>query len=171
MSDNTVAFKKDRSDQKSRAPINAPQTSTEVSEQLADFDKEITSTLSHLNALIENRNAWADGIEGCREAAVLLKSMQNRLRVTFETANKVEGSLASATAEISQWEKMYSELTLVEKDLRAERDRLRESASRQAIVENELRTEFEKRQATLDKQASSLTNARALVQELVREIS
>lgn len=151
----------------SSANVSAEET---VSAQLGDLNKEVMSTLGRLNSLIDNRSAWADGIDGCREAVTLLRSMQGRLHSIVESTNKVEADLISAQADNARWNKMHADLTLVEGDLRAECARLRETNATVVSAGSELRAEHEKLKAMLTKQSGSLSNVRALAQELVREI-
>jgi hypothetical protein len=96
-----------------------------VSQQLGEFNTEILATLAHLNALIDNRGAWNDGIEGCREAVLLLRSLQGRLYEALESAKKMESAVASTDQAITQWETMYSNLSTAHDGLRTEHETLR----------------------------------------------
>jgi chromosome segregation ATPase len=150
------------------APVSIPSDS--VSEQVIALNAELLETLGTLNALIDNRSAWADAIEGCREGVALLSGAQTQLRAITESARRVESDLTSARAELERWSKMHADLSAVERDLRAECERHRRTHADLSAVERELRADCEKKGAALEKQATSLANARALAQEMVREI-
>lgn len=141
-----------------------------VSDQMTELDGELQGLLGKFKALIENRSAWADGVEGCREGVVTVGNVRRRLQSILESARAVETDLASARAELERWSKMHADLSTVERDLRAELDRYRKMHSDLAAVEHELLAAREKQQATIAAQASSLANARALAQEMIREI-
>lgn len=154
----------------SPAPADKAAASEVVSEQVTELDAELDGLLSQLKALIDNRNQWADGIEGCRAGVTLLTSTKFRLKLIIEGARKIEADFASARAELDRYNTMHAELSAVERDLRAECERYRKMHAELSRVESELRDALEKQQATLEKQATSLANARLLTQELVREI-
>lgn len=141
-----------------------------VSDQVVELNTEVQGLLGKFKTLIDNRSAWADGIEGCRSGAALLNQVQIRLQGINEAARKVESELTSARAELDRWSKMHADLSAVERDLRAECDRHRKAHADLSIVEHDLRTDNEKKRATLDKQATSLANARALAEEMIREV-
>jgi len=142
-----------------------------VSDQLIDLNAEVKELLAKFKTLIENRSAWADGVEGCREGVVLLGGAQNRLQVIVEATRKVESDLASARSELERWSKMHAELATVERDLRAECDRYREAHANLEKVERALRADCDKKRAALEKQTTSLANVRALAEEMIRETS
>lgn len=142
-----------------------------VSDHVVELNTEVEGLLGKFKALIDNRGAWADGIEGCREGVVLLGHARIRLQDLLDAALQVESELTSARAELERWSKMHTDLSAVERDLRAENDRYRKTHSDLSAVERDLRADCEKKRATLDKQAISLANARSLAQELVREIT
>ena len=160
----TPALKKTAS-----AAESAPQDDA-LSTQIAALNAQVLETLSHLNALIDNRGAWNDGIEGCREAVVLVRGLQGQLHEISGQAVQVESDLDSARAEIKQWNKMHADLASVEKALRTENVRLREENAGLLRVEQELSSEGGKKQALIEKQATSLANLRLLAQEMVREV-
>lgn len=145
--------------------------SSPVSDRVVELNTEVQESLTRLNTLIDNRSAWADGIEGCRESVVLLGRTQTRIKEILDAARQVESALASARAELERWSKMHAELATVERDLRAECDRYRQASAELSDAERSLRADCDKKQAVLDKQASSLANARALAQELIREVA
>jgi septal ring factor EnvC (AmiA/AmiB activator) len=151
-------------------PASTSNPSDLVSDQLTELNAEVLDTLSHLNALIDNRGAWGDAIEGCREAVTLLRTIQGRLHEIVEGAQKVESDLASARDESARSNKMYAELSAVERNLRTECERYRKLHADLVVVEQEMRAECGKKQAALEKQATSLANARALAAEMIREI-
>ncbi len=142
-----------------------------VSTQVSELQKQLQDSLARLNALVENRSAWVDGIEGCREGIVLLNQVKERLQAINEDACKQESDLASARAQIERWSKMHSELSAVERDLRAECDRLRDAYADLSDTERNLRAESEKKDATLKKQATSLANVNLLAVEMIREMT
>lgn len=94
--------------------------SESLSDQVSELNKEVQGSLAKLNMLIENRGAWQDGIEGCRESVALLRDTQERLQTIGTTAQSLESALASARAELERWSKMHAELSAVERELRAE---------------------------------------------------
>lgn len=144
--------------------------SAKPSEQLAEINGELLASLGRLNKLIDNRGAWGDAIEGCREAVTLLRSLQGRLHDTLEATHEVESALVSSRDEVARWSQMYADLQAVERQIRAERNQLQEANAGLTAAESELRTQLDKRKALLDKQSTSLANVRALALEMVRDI-
>lgn len=156
---------------KRKAPAQTPSNSGAVSDQVVELNAELLETLGHLNALIDNRSAWADAIEGCREAVTLLRSLQGRLHAVLEGTQKVESDLASSREETSQLNKMHGELSVVERNLRADNERLRKTHADILVTAQEQSEEHEKKRAVLAKQVASLANVRALAEEMIREIA
>lgn len=124
--------------------------SESVSEQVGELLKEVQASLAKLNMLIENRGAWQDGIEGCRESVKLLTDAQERLQSIGANAQALESSMASARAELERWSKMHAELS---------------------TVERELRTECELRRVALEEKNAALGRARSLSRELAKELA
>lgn len=124
--------------------------SESVSEQLSELAKEVGDSLVKLNMLIENRGAWVDGIEGCREGAALLKHAHERLQSINETAHHLESTLISARAELERWSKMHTELSTVERELRAECDQ---------------------RRVALEQKDAAFVRARQMAREFIKELT
>lgn len=124
--------------------------SAAVSDQLDELRTELQDSIAKLNALIDNRSAWADGIEGCREGVALLGRTQSRLQAITEITQQLESDLTCARAELERWSAMHAELSAVERDLRAEGDRCR---------------------AALEEQIARRSHLRVLAEKLVREIA
>lgn len=124
--------------------------SDSVSGQVGELLKDVQTSLAKLNMLIENRGAWQDGIEGCRESVKLLTDTQERLQAINANAQTLESTLASARAELERWSKMHAELS---------------------AVERELRSECETRRVALEEQRAALGRARSLARELSKELA
>lgn len=148
----------------SKAPDDA------LSAHVTAINVQVLETLGHLNALIDNRAAWADGIEGCREAVTLLRALQGGSHEILEQANQLESDLSSARAEIVRWNKMHAELTTVERALRAENTRLRDENAGLSRAEEQLNVDARKHKTLIESHAKGFGNLRLLAQEMVREI-
>lgn len=151
-----------------------------VTEQTQELSADFTSLLGRLQALIDNRSAWADGIEGCRAALEMLKGAAEKARAINEAAGKLEVDLDTAKSESKTWSKNYSELGVVERQLRADVEdlgaelkiikskvaNLEKRNARLATIEKELRTECEQNRAALDEKGAAMASARSLAKQL-----
>lgn len=99
-----------------------------ISKRIADLQGSLAKDLKQLRSLIENRAAWKDGIEGVREAVTVVEQAHAEIKAIFDSAAALEKDLASARAESDRWSKLHAELSIVERELRAEADRCREVA-------------------------------------------
>lgn len=99
-----------------------------ISKRIAELQTSLAKDLKQLRALIENRAAWKDGIEGVREAVAVVEQAHAEMKTVCEGAGALEKELATARAESERWSKLHAELSIVERELRAEADRCREVA-------------------------------------------
>jgi hypothetical protein len=101
-----------------------------VSEDVLELRVAFADSLERLAVLVENRSAWADGIEGCREALVMMTEAADKLKAIGDAAGQLEFELVGARAESETWSKNHAELCVVERQLRAECEQSRAELKR-----------------------------------------
>jgi predicted nucleic acid-binding Zn-ribbon protein len=141
-----------------------------TSEQVLELRTEFSTSLERLCALVENRSAWSDAIAGCREALVMLTDAADKLKAIHEGTQQLESDLAAARAENATWGKNHSELSVVERILRAqcesgktelkqakaEAERFRKKHSTASTAEKELRAELDQYREALEQRSTEL---------------
>lgn len=105
-----------------------------VSNQIDELIKEVRNSVVKLKAVIDNRSAWKDAADGCREGVAVLDYTHERLQAIGESAQRLEAVLLSARNELERWSKMHADLSVVERELRAQCEAQREMAEEQRAV-------------------------------------
>lgn len=130
---------------------------TQVSEQTIELSAEFASLLERLQALVDNRSAWQDGIEGCRAALAMLNGAAEKLKAVNEAALLLEADLETSRAECKTWGANHAELSAIERQLRSECERSRGELG--ALTET--RAERDGLRAAGEQQASKIESLKA----------
>jgi chromosome segregation ATPase len=154
-----------------------------VTEDMCEMHDDFAGLLERLMVLVANRSAWADGIAGGREALAVMSDATAKLTSVIETVNQQELDLTTARKECESWAKIHADLSLVEADLRTERDsyraelsplkaelaRLKKKQIEWMAAEKKLRTEVDQYRQAFEQQETLVANARGLAKRMISE--
>lgn len=153
---------------------------TPITEVLLDLRADFVSLYAQMRALVDNRSAWSDGIEGGRATLALLGDASSKLLSVSEASQQSDSDLETARLEIKILSENLDASNVVEGQLRADGERCRaelmptrtelarakKDNARLLNQVKEQQAELEQLRATQTQQETALANTRALAKQL-----